>query len=92
LEVRRILTKRNLMMQLEGKFQNMESNIQKFNRKFNVLNHKGLRGLMGIGYKLISLENYHEKLYTIEMDNQCFLPSKEASKEKPSWNIWTLIC
>jgi len=68
LKVRRVLTKRNLMFQLENKFHNMEFNIHKFHKNFNVLNHKGLPGLLGIGDKVISLEYYHHKLYTIAKD------------------------
>jgi len=50
----------------------MESSIQKFHRKFNVLNQKGLPGLIGIGEKLISLEDYHQKLYNIARDKSKF--------------------
>jgi len=36
LEVRRIITKRNLMLQLENKCHNLDSRIQKFHNKFNI--------------------------------------------------------
>jgi len=58
MEVRRVLTKRNLMLQLENKCQNFESSIQKFHGKFNVLNRKGLPCLIEIGDKLIRLDDY----------------------------------
>lgn len=58
LEVRRVLTKRNLILQLEKKCHNLEADIQKFPRKFNALNQKRFPGLKGIGYKLIKLDYY----------------------------------
>ena len=51
LEVRRVLTKRNLMLQLENKCHNLESSIKNFHKKFNVLHQKGLLGLKGLGDK-----------------------------------------
>ena len=53
IEVRRVLTKRNLMLQLEKKCYNLEAGIQKFHKKFNGLNKKELPGLKGIRDKLV---------------------------------------
>jgi len=49
LEVRRILTKKNLMLQLENKFHNLESSIQRFYKKIYVLHQKVLPGLQVMG-------------------------------------------
>lgn len=58
LEVRRVLTKMNLMIQLENKCNKLEAKIQKFHRKFNVLHQKGFLGLKGIGDKFVWLYDY----------------------------------
>ena len=68
----KILTKRNQMLQLEKKCHNLESGIQKFHRKFFVLHQKGFPGLKGIGDKLINLEEYQQKLYSISKDKSRF--------------------
>lgn len=58
LEVRRVLTKSNLLVQLENICQHLDTNIQKFHKKFNSLHLKGLLGLKGIGDKLVPLVDY----------------------------------
>lgn len=55
----------NLMSQLESKFQALENVDQRFHTKFNLLNQRGFPGLVALNNKLISLEYYWEKLYTI---------------------------
>jgi len=65
LEVRKILTKKNLMFQLETKCNSLENITKRFHRKFNELHQKGLPGLKGIGDKLVKREDYQHKLCTI---------------------------
>ena len=68
LEVRNVLTKRNLMLYLEKKCQNMEVQI----KKFNALHQKGLLGLQDRGGKLIPLEDYQHRLHEITVDKAKF--------------------
>jgi len=42
LEARKVLTKRNLMLQLENKWKNIEVQIKRFHKKNYVLQQKGL--------------------------------------------------
>ena len=72
LEVRRVLTKINLMCQGDNKCHNLEGDIKKFHKKFNKLHQKGLLGLNGMGDKLVNLENYQQKLYSIAGDQSKF--------------------
>ena len=60
------------MLQLENKCHNLEANLQKFQRKFNVLHHKGNPGLRGIGDKLVILEEYQQILHSIARDKSKF--------------------
>ena len=57
----------------------MESNVQKFHKKFDIVNKKGLLVLIGMEDKLVSLEYYHHKLFTITRDKSKFAGIK--------WNI-----
>jgi hypothetical protein len=58
LEVKRVLTKRRLMLQLEEKVQTMDIGVQKCFRKIEALQEKGLPGLMVINDKLMTLSYY----------------------------------
>lgn len=40
IEIKKVLTKRNLMLNLEKKFQSMQANIDKFMTKFGILREK----------------------------------------------------
>lgn len=80
LEVRRALTKRNLLVQLENKCQHLEASIQ----KFNVLHLKGLPGLKGIGNKLVQLTDYQQNLYSIAQDKSKFSTIKGTITGKSS--------
>lgn len=53
LEIKKVLQKRNLINQLETKCKTLEISIKRFHSKFNVLNHKGLTGLVGLNDRLI---------------------------------------
>jgi len=45
------------MLQLENKCHNLEASIQKFHKMFNVLDQKGILGLIGMGDSLASIHN-----------------------------------
>ena len=73
LEVRRFVTKRNVILALENKCQNLDSSIQKFDKKSNILHQKGLICLKGIGDKLVQLDDYQQKIYSIARDKSKIL-------------------
>lgn len=54
----------------------MNTIVQHFHTKFNVLNHKGLLGLVGLDDNLIKLKDYCKNLYTIVVDKSKFVGSK----------------
>lgn len=70
------------MLQLEDKFQNLEASIHKFHRKLNVLNQKPLPSLKGIRDKLVQLDDYHRKLYSIARDKSKFSTIKGTITRK----------
>jgi hypothetical protein len=55
LEVKRVLTKRGLILQLEEKIQIMEQGVQRFFNKIDALTRKGLPGMKVINDKLMVL-------------------------------------
>jgi hypothetical protein len=67
LEVKRVLTKRGLMLRLEEKVQAMDIGVQRFFSKIEALLKKGLPGLRVINDKLMTL-NLDPEL-AIENDN-----------------------
>jgi hypothetical protein len=69
LEVKRFLTKRGLMLQLEGKVQNMDIRVQRFFSKIEALQKKGLPGLMVLNDKLMTLPNHKQKMATMAKDS-----------------------
>jgi hypothetical protein len=58
LEVKRILTKRGLMLQLEEKVQNMDVGVQKIFGKIDALQKKGFPGWLVLNDKLMTLSDY----------------------------------
>ena len=68
LEVRKVISKRNLMIQLEEKCQNMELSITIFMVKFDVLRQKGLPNPLVINDRLMKHEDYDKKI--IEVENE----------------------
>jgi hypothetical protein len=69
LEVKRVLTKRGLMIQLEEKVQAMGIGVQRFFSKIEALQKKGLPSLRVINDKLMMLSNYKKKLATVAKDS-----------------------
>jgi myosin heavy subunit len=72
LEVKRVLTKRGLMLQLEEKVQIMDTGVQIFFSKIEALQKKGLPGLKVINDKLMTLSDYKKKLATVAKDSSKF--------------------
>ena len=72
LEVKRVLTKRGLMLQLEEKVQNMDIGVQRFFSKIEALQKKGLPGLMVLNDKLMTLLDYKKNMATMAKDSSKF--------------------
>jgi hypothetical protein len=71
-EVKRVLTKRGLMIQLEEKVQAMDIGVQIFFKKIKALQKKGLLGIRVINDKLMTLSDYKMKLSTVAKDSSKF--------------------
>jgi hypothetical protein len=72
LEVKRVFTKRGLMIQLEEKFQDMDQGVQRFFSKIEALQKKGLPGLKDINDKLMTLPNYKKRSADVFKDSSKF--------------------
>jgi hypothetical protein len=72
IEVKRVLTKRGLMLQLEERVQTMDVTVQRFFNKTDFLQKKGLPGLFMINNKLITLSDYKHKILTMAKDGSKF--------------------
>jgi len=68
LEVKRALTKRNLMLNLEDMFQTMQLTIDKFMIKFEILRQKVLPNPLVINDKLMPQEDYNRKIREVARD------------------------
>jgi len=68
LEVRRVLTKRNLTLNLEDKCQTMQLAINRFMVKFELLRQKGLPNPLVINDKLMTQEDYNKKIREVARD------------------------
>jgi hypothetical protein len=71
-EVKRVLTKRGLMLQLEEKVKAMDLGVQKFFSKIEALQKKGLPGLKVINDKLMTLPDYKKRLADVAKDSLKF--------------------
>lgn len=65
LQVKKVLTKKSLNVQLEEKCQNMELTINRSFNRIQPLNHKGLPSLFVINEKFMAREDYVKKLQGI---------------------------
>jgi hypothetical protein len=90
LEIKKVLTKKGLMLQLEQKSQVMDIGVQRFFNKFEVLHKKGLPGLLVLNEKLITLPDYNQKLKTWQRKIQILQGYREASLGKLSWRHYSL--
>ena len=57
---------------METKCQTSKTVVQRFHFKFNLLDQRGFLGLVAPNDRLISLEEYFQKLYTIATDKAKF--------------------
>ena len=62
LEIRKVISKKNLMKQLEEKCENMNIAITKFMVKFENLRQRGLPNILVINDKLMPQEDYNKKI------------------------------
>jgi hypothetical protein len=60
------------MLQLEEKFQNMDIGVQIFFNKIEVLQKKGLPGMLVLNDKLMTLSDYKQKIITVAKDSSKF--------------------
>jgi len=72
LEVKRVLTKRGLILQLHEKVQAMDLWVQRFFSKIEALQKKGLPGLKVINDKLMTLPDYKKRLTDVAKDSSKF--------------------
>jgi hypothetical protein len=72
IEVKRVLTKRGLMLQLEEKVQIMDAGLQRFLNKIEALQKRGLPGMRVINEKLMTLPDYKKRLATVAKDSSKF--------------------
>jgi hypothetical protein len=72
LKVKRDLTKRGFMLQLEDKSQIMESGVQRFFNKIEALQKKGLPGLLVLNDKMMTLPDYKQKIAMVAKDSSKF--------------------
>ena len=62
IEIEKVLTKRNLMLNLEKRCQSIQADIDSFMLKYGILREKGLPSPMVINDKLMTREDYNEIL------------------------------
>ena len=72
LEIRKVLSKRNLMINLEEKFHNMQIAIDRFMAKFNILREKGLPSPMVINDKLMPQLDYSDRLKKLAKEQDSY--------------------
>jgi len=72
LEVKRVLAKRGLMLQLEEKAHNMDIGVHRFFSNIEALHKKGLPGLLVINDKLMTLSDYKKNIATMAKDSSKF--------------------
>lgn len=72
LEVKKVMTKRNLIRQLEEKCQVLDIGVQRFFNKMEALYKKGLHSLLVINEKLSTRSDYSHKLLTKAKDASKF--------------------
>ena len=69
LEVKRVLAKRGLMLQLEEKAHNMDIGVHRFFSNIEALHKKGLPSLLVLNDKLMTLSDYKQKIATMTKDS-----------------------
>jgi hypothetical protein len=72
IEVKKVLSKRGLMLQLEERAPTMDIGVQRFFSKIDSLHKKGPPGLFVIDDKLITLSDYKQNILTVAKDGSKF--------------------
>jgi len=87
IEVKKVLSKRNLMFNLEEKCHNMQVDIDRFMEKFQILRNKGLPSPMVIHDKLMNQLNYVDRLRKLAKDQASTLGIKALPTGKVLYDI-----
>jgi len=88
LEIRKVLSKRNLMLNLEEKCHNMQVAIDRFMAKFQILRDKGLPSPMVINDKLMTQLDYSDKLRRMakeQANSSSIKPCQQANYYMIHW-------
>jgi hypothetical protein len=72
LEVKRVLTKRGLMLQLEEKAQIKDIGVHRFFSEIDALQKKGPPGLLVLNDKMMTLSNYKKNISMVAKDSYKF--------------------
>jgi hypothetical protein len=73
LKVKRVLTKRGLMLKLEEKAKNMDIGVQRFFSKIEALQKRSLPDLRVLNDKLMTLSNYKQRIATVAKESSKFV-------------------
>jgi hypothetical protein len=76
--MKKVLTKKGLMLQLEEKVQVMDIGVHICFSKFEVLNKKGIPTLLVLNEKLITLTDYKQKMSAVAKDSSKFVGIEES--------------
>jgi len=88
LEIRKFLSKRNLTMNLEEKFHNMQVAIDRFMAKFQILREKGLPSPFVINDKLMTQLDYDNRLRQLAKEQASILSIKALPTGKVLYNTF----
>lgn len=81
-EIRKVFSKRNLMLNLEEKCHNMQVAIDRFMAKFQILRGKGLPSAMVINDKLMPQLDYGDRLRKLAKEKASYLTLKALPTSK----------
>lgn len=84
LDIKRVLTKKTLMQNLEKRCQDMQVEINSFMQRFTILQDKGLPSLLGNNDRLMRHTDYTHKLNTYAIDQVNSSTSDSGEKALPS--------
>lgn len=82
--IKRVLTMKNFIQNLERKCQDMQVGINAFIEKFIVLQEKGLPSLLTNDHKLMTHKSYAHKVNTYVTDQITTSPSTSKERALPS--------
>jgi len=88
LEVKKIITKKNLILQLQEKCSNVNTIVKRFFSRIEPLTSKGLPSMLVINDKLMPIEDYVQKL--AEVVKHAALVSKIRGSATPALIVNTL--